>query len=250
VLHGDNDADHLYGEAGDDWLYGDAGNDTLYGGPGDDHFDGGGGFDTVDYSSATTGIDTDSAWAIYLGSSEGGDTFVNVEKVVGSQFGDYLYAWNLGDNLGHTLAGGDGYDEVYGWVGNDILDGGNGNDILVGEGGRDFLTGGAGADRFDFRFTPTTQDSLVGAGNRDIVTDFEHGVDKLSIAIHDNATLADANSLSFVGQSAFTFSNQIRFDYEGSNTVVQVNLDSSATPEMEIELVGHIALTAGDFESY
>ena len=186
----------------------------------------------------------------WLPSSEGVDTFVNVERVVGSPFVDILEAQYLGGNLGHTLEGGDGGDDLYGWVGNDSLDGGNGNDVLTGDGGVDTLTGGSGTDYFRFGSTPTRHDSLVGAGNRDVVTDFEHGIDKLSIFIHDNPTEADANSLSFIGQSAFTTADQVRFAYEGSNTAVQVNLDSDANPEMEVLLLGHVTLTASDFESY
>src|ERR1700726_3633177 len=58
------------------------------------------------------------------------------------------------------------------------------------------------------------------------------------------------HSLSFIGQSAFTTADQVRFAYEGSNTAVQVNLDSDANPEMEVLLLGHVTLTASDFESY
>jgi hypothetical protein len=39
----------------------------------------------------------------------------------------------------------------------------------------------------------------------------------------------------------------VRFTYNGGNTIVQVNLDSDAIPEMEIELSGIVPLTARDF---
>ena len=64
-----------------------------------------------------------------------------------------LYAGDLGD----TLRGGLGNDEIYGGAGADTLEGREGNDTLTGNGGNDSLAGsvgddtmvgGAGADSF------------------------------------------------------------------------------------------------------
>lgn len=65
------------------------------------------------------------------------------------------------------LIGGTGNDDLRGDAGNDLLMGGDGNDILSGGSGNDILTGGAGADRFVFN------------GGRDIVTDYEQGIDRI-----------------------------------------------------------------------
>ena len=53
-----------------------------------------------------------------------------------------------------------------------MLKGGAGRDVLEGGKGRDELTGGAGADNFVF----------AGASGRDLITDFEDGVDTLTFS--------------------------------------------------------------------
>jgi Ca2+-binding RTX toxin-like protein len=253
TLHGGYDPDWLYGDAGDDKLFGDAGDDFLFGGPGNDHFDGGDGFDTVSYRYAADGVaitwdgQNEYLLADAVGSSltEGVDSFANVEKVIGSPFGDFIQ----GDGLGaadNVIDGGDGDDDLYGdhprndisgfYGGNDILNGGNGHDWLSGDMGVDILTGGAGNDIFYFEKV----DSGVGAGNRDIITDFQHGTDNLQIFIPNE-------DLSFIGQGTFTAADQVRFGYDGSDTIVQVNLDQDSLPEMEIQLTGYVTLTASDF---
>ncbi|MBF9032857.1 hypothetical protein HKCCE2091_01285 [Rhodobacterales bacterium HKCCE2091] len=65
-----------------------------------------------------------------------------------------------------TLLGKDGDDELFGDTGNDIIDGGEGADIL---------TGGAGVDVFYFAEGDANDD-------RDVITDFEIGVDTIVIS--------------------------------------------------------------------
>lgn len=86
----------------------------------------------------------------------------------------------LGGDGGDLLLGGTGADRLRGGIGNDSLLGGRGTDLLQGEDGRDTLrggpgddtlAGGEGADRFVFRH---------GEG-RDVVTDFESGLDRLRL---------------------------------------------------------------------
>ena len=74
------------------------------------------------------------------------------------------------DHIVGTLGGGDG---------NDVINGGTGNDVIIGGGGRDVMSGGAGADTFVFN---SASDSQAGAGNRDVILDFQHGVDKIGIS--------------------------------------------------------------------
>ena len=83
---------------------------------------------------------------------------------------------NLGERLiasdqGGTVTGGAKDDVLTGAGGNDILSGGAGADILMDGAGQDSLTGGSGADEFVF----------VRDDTRDIITDFEPGVDRIDM---------------------------------------------------------------------
>ena len=63
-------------------------------------------------------------------------------------------------------------DDLRGGSGNHTLRGGSGSDTLVSGGSNEFLTGGSGADQFEF-----------GADHgKDTITDFEVGVDSISLA--------------------------------------------------------------------
>jgi hypothetical protein len=80
------------------------------------------------------------------------------------------------------------------------------------------------------------------------VSDFEHGTDRINLVLYDTPeTQLGQHDMSFIGQSGFTASNQLRFVYQGGDTIVQGNLDTDALPEFEIQLTGHVTLTASDF---
>ena len=58
-----------------------------------------------------------------------------------------------------------GYDEIFGFAGDDLLDGGPGNDELFGAEGDDTLSGGTGDDFLDGR---EGDDTLTGGPGRDV----------------------------------------------------------------------------------
>ncbi|MBE4613587.1 hypothetical protein BOO90_00465 [Vibrio navarrensis] len=71
-----------------------------------------------------------------------------------------------------------GNDILNGGEGNDILYGQGGNDILIGGLGDDILTGGEGADIFKF----VDYGTGLRDGERDIITDFTAGEDKIDLS--------------------------------------------------------------------
>jgi Ca2+-binding RTX toxin-like protein len=107
--------DHLIGNAQANKLSGGSGDDTLTGGAGADMLNGGDGSDTADYSDATRGVSLD----LSRGKSAG-DTYISIENLSGSGFGDQLQ----GDRNANILTG---------QGGNDTLRGGAGNDTLLGD---------------------------------------------------------------------------------------------------------------------
>ena len=134
TLIGGDDGDWLSGKAGDDVLAGGAGRDGLAGGAGADTMDGGTGHDRLSYSTSDAGVEVDLSAGTARGGHAEGDTFENVEEVVGSPYAD-------------TLTGGGGNDWLNGRGGDDWLAGGAGDDGLVGGAGADTLDGGDGHDR-------------------------------------------------------------------------------------------------------
>jgi Ca2+-binding RTX toxin-like protein len=152
-LTGDDGVNRLVGRQGNDVLSGGAGDDMLLGGSGADVHDGGEGMDTADFSGSWAGVTVDLLKGAGWGGEAKGDTFISIEKLMGSRFDDRL----LGDDNVNRLNGGEG---------NDSLDGRGGNDYLVGGAGDDSMAGGKGQDVFVFD---------KGGFGVDTITDFEAG---------------------------------------------------------------------------
>jgi Ca2+-binding RTX toxin-like protein/subtilisin-like proprotein convertase family protein len=141
VLNGGFGIDQLYGGLGADTLFGGGDNDTLYGGAGGDVMNGGDGTrDLASYNGAATSVLVSLATPGVNTGDAAGDTYTDVEGLVGSNFDDEL----IGDNGNNWLYGGDGNDSLLGSAGADSLFGLVGNDTLNGGAGADSLEGGAG----------------------------------------------------------------------------------------------------------
>ena len=156
---------------------------------------------------------------------------------------------NLGGGPGNdTLYGGPGNDRVHGVDGNDILYGDDGDDIVTGNVGVDTMWGGKGRDQFRY-WGDAVQGyhSGVGAGKRDKIKDFAAG-DKIDLSLMDaDATVGGRQKFSFVGTAAFTRPGQVRWQNLPTGTLIQLNTDRDATPELEIELTTRYSLKVTDF---
>ena len=151
TISGFSGNDLLVGQQGNDALYGGNGYDRLNGGTGADILNGGYGIDRAEYTISTTGVRADLA---YQGNNTGeaaGDTYVSIENLLGSNFGDIL----AGNNAVNSIFGGNGNDLMLGRGGNDRLYGGNNHDRLNGGEGADILNGGYGIDRAEYTNSST-----------------------------------------------------------------------------------------------
>ena len=146
------------------------------------------------------------------------------------------------------LSGLGGNDTLNGGSGNDTLLGGDGLDILWGESGADTLTGGTGADTFAYA---ATNDSGVGVGLRDVITDFLSGTDRIDLSgIDANAAVAGNQAFTLIGAtSTFTAAQQLAYHYEVLNsveyTVMEGNVDASLTADFQIAVQGHHVFARG-----
>ncbi|MGO1074130.1 beta strand repeat-containing protein [Inquilinus sp. CA228] len=123
-LTGSAFADTLRGDAGANVIDGGGGNDAIAGYAGADAINGGAGVDTVYYDGAAVTVNLATGQG--FGGDAQGDTFQNVENVVGAAANDTL----IGSAAANSLSGGAGNDAFAGYGGADAFDGGAGIDIV------------------------------------------------------------------------------------------------------------------------
>jgi Ca2+-binding RTX toxin-like protein len=125
--------DTIDGLGGSDLICGNEGNDDVDGGPGIDGLVGGPGDDRLDGSESKDLFGEDPDFALYNEApaavqaslttgevtGDGTDTLVNLEAIVGSEFGDTLE----GDSSWNYIDGGPGDDSIAAGAGDDYLDG-------------------------------------------------------------------------------------------------------------------------------
>ena len=146
------------------------------------------------------------------------------DLIKGGDGNDRLYGGEGDDNLeggndNDILKGGEGDDDLDGGAGNDILQGGEGADVLEGGLGDDVLLGGEDEDIFVFS---------AGDG-RDVLRDFEPGIDTITLDGFDSATVdaAIANA-------------------EETDQALIITLDEAAGDRLVLEDVRKDDLSEGD----
>jgi VCBS repeat-containing protein len=147
------------------------------------------------------------------------DLVENAGTITGSiDFGNGYDAYRAAGSgtVSGTIAGGAGNDLLEGGSAADRLSGGDGRDWLAGRGGADQLTGGGDADVF---FYYAASDST--AAQRDTITDFQSGLDRIDI--------------SATGATSFTLTPG------GGGTVLR-----ATTPNGTLEVLVNGAVAASD----
>ncbi|KQS74074.1 hypothetical protein ASG25_21630 [Rhizobium sp. Leaf384] len=123
------------------------------------------------YTVTATKLDTflfaDKTYVAHVEGTAGDNILAGtagIDRIFGLAGNDIIHG-GAGNDLLH---GGVGNDRLFGDAGDDDLYGGIGNDVLEGGAGNDRLSGGIGSDVFDFSNS---------ASGRDVVTDFNDGVE-------------------------------------------------------------------------
>lgn len=174
------------------------------------------------------------------------DRITGFENALGGAAGDVIY----GSAAGNHVDGGGGADFLFGFGGDDLLLGGASLDVLVGGAGRDTLTGGADADAFAFL---APGESRTSAAARDLITDFEDGVDSIWLDQIDAVRGTAANdAFAFIGTDvAFGgHAGELRATRTAAGQVVEGDVDGDGSADCSVALddPGHaVVLTALDF---
>ena len=147
-----------------------------------------------------------------------------------------------------TVNGGSGVDQIRGGALADTIYGGNGNDKLIGLGGADIIYGGGGADQFRYYFR---NDSGLGTA-ADRIMDFVPGTDRLDFRVLDtDLTTPGYQHLTLIGTAAFAANGtaQIRYQTQGTDILVEADINGDSVADMQIVLVGlgGQTLNAADF---
>ena len=234
VVYGDNGDDIIHSGKGDDFLEGGNGRDRMYGGEGND---------TAGYRDSLTGVRVNLNTNRGRGGEAQGDQLYNIENLIGSYFEDTL----IGDDLINQLEGGSGDDSLSGRGGNDVLFGGNGDDVLQGDAGddilnggldRDILWGGEGVDIFEFL---DVAESGIGS-SRDVIKDFEQGVDLIDLAAMGATSFSTGGFTSTAGEVTYKLIGG------GTKTVVEYDHDGDGAADFQILMTnGGFTMTADDF---
>ena len=167
----------------------------------------------------------------------------------GTNGGDIIYGGGGSDTINagggnDTIYGGSGDDNIdgngeldtlFGGSGNDTIKGANDDDRIIGGYGGDNLDGGNGADKFIY---------LSARDTGDRIGDFTQAQgDKIDFtALHLSGDFGGLLS----GAGALN-GHDYGYAFSGDNTIVYADLDRNGTTDLEITLVGHVALTASDF---
>ena len=245
VISGLDGDDRLFGLNGNDTLNGGAGNDLLDGGPGNDRLLGGSGDDTYFVTGSgdkvVEGLDNGrdvvfSAASYTLAANVEDLNLLGAAKVTGT-----------GNALGNSMFAGGGVAVLRGMAGDDYMVGGYAKDQLTGGAGADLIYGGGAADQFIFSSTADFAPSPFV----DAIGDFSTAqADKISLKLIDpDAVTAGDQAFSFVGTAAFTTDArfQVRYVLQGSDALVQIDLNHDTTADATILLYNVAILTAGDF---
>ena len=246
--------DTLVGNSGVNALSGGADDDVLEGRGGADALDGGDGDDSASYAQSVNAVSVSLLTGTGTGAATSesfGDTLVNIENLIGSDYGDTL----VGDANANVLDGGAGNDTLTGGAGADTLIGGDGvdsasyaaassgltvalttglvtptgdaagdtfssvenligssfNDVLVGDGSANTLAGGSGDDVLEGL---AGADSLQGGTGNDTAS-YAHAGGAVGASLNDSSSNSGADA---VGDSYSDIENLVGSAYSDTLT--------------------------------
>lgn len=249
VMRGSSVRDAMAGNGGDDRLYGLYGKDTLTGGDGSDTLDGGAGADKLTGGAGDDTYYVQDKDKVTEGADGGRDTVIAMGDHTLAAEVEVLQNWGTGKA---TLRGNGTANEIYAGAGATQMQGLAGQDYLVGGAGKDKIEGGADGD---VMFGQGGADTFVFAAltdfAADVIGDFAQAQgDRIDLrGVDPNPGAAGDQAFSFIGTDAFGggVQYQLRYRFDGGNTVIEIDANRDAVVDHTILLYGEVALEAGDF---
>ena len=201
-----------------------------------------GGVSTVSYSNASESVSVDLETGLGFGGAADGHQFINIGRIVGSDFGDTLLGRVTDGNLlwggggDDSIVGGSSGDLLFGGTGDDTINGAEGADLITGDGGADLLIGGAGNDTFSFTLDDISLDTIQGGEGYDVI----EGV------FDSEVSLLDGNISGIENIEATNTLNGTRFigDHSANFISVNTNVDALMTNSVIIANGGNDTIEA------
>jgi hypothetical protein len=177
--------------------------------------------------------------------SEGFESALQHYLSVGKASGAFGFA------AGSHIYGYGGSETIILREGNESVDAFGGEDIITGAAGADILNGGKGTDTFVYL---AVSDSGVTSDTRDIIEDFEAGIDRIDLSgIDAVAGTATNDAFSFLKADGATFTGEageLRWYSTGSGAnasrIIEADVDGDTVADVQIELAGAGTLNVAD----
>ncbi|MBW8911056.1 MAG: hypothetical protein JF564_04015, partial [Sphingomonas sp.] len=223
VVFAGTGAANLTGNAANNLLVGAAGPNTLVGSDGNDTLDGGEGSDQLNGGAGDDVYIVDGPGDLVVENISAGSDTIRTAMV--------NFSLASAPNVENLAFDGSGNASLTGSAGANLLSGGTGDDLLIGGGGRDTVTGNAGADRFFFARGDAVY-AMPGYAS-DIITDYDHGSDSLSLVggigrgAGDVLHAAQGVTLTSVAD-AFSYAQALLDVHDGAQDVAVLNVGADS----------------------
>lgn len=187
------------------------------------------------------------------GAEIGTDIVKGMDNVIGSNQTEMVF----GTATSNALNGSGGSDYLFGLGGSDFIQGGSGSDVIAGGAGADVLFGSgssAGDGIFDVFLYHSIADSGVTSATRDVIYDFEDGLDRIHLsAIDTDTAMSGVQAFHFIGMNVNwdnSGKGQLRSYWTAIGHIIEGDVNGDKKADFSIAIIDtdhSIAFDGSDF---